>query len=724
VSAVEVAGLERAGHAVRAGAVPGLRDSLFAPRRLLVVGASNDPGKFSGRPIAYLRRSGFDGEVIPVNPGRATVQGYPAISSVGQLQGQAELAIIAVAAPQVAEALESCAAVGVGAAIVFASGFAESGPAGSALQAEIAELVKRTGLRVLGPNCLGLLSLQHGLAATFSSGLQQQAALRTGPIALVSQSGAFGTFLFSAMQAAGIGLNYFANTGNEVDLTAAELLEILVEEEDVHVLLAYLEGVKDAARLLAAGRRAAELGKPIVLVKVGRTEAGSRAAVSHSGSLAVSDDVFEAAMEQVGILRVEGPENLIDAARVFLPRRTAGRDGRLSIVTISGGGGILAADTASDAGLDVVPWDDQWRRRMAAILPPYAATGNPVDLTDLEPLGASLAVVGEHPATDLGLVVLGNSEAFETELVQTIRTAYQATERPLAVSWTGGSGNPVRSLTEAGIPVYTDPCRAVRALALVARHARLLAVSQGQAGGTVQAARRESAGAIIDNALARGGTLGFDDSAALLRLYGIAVPQFRIVASAAAAVDAARAIGLPVAVKLEAAQVAHKSDIGAVYLHLAADGEVRAAASAVLRAGLDAGAAEPRVLVQAMVPPGLELIVGMVRDRVFGPVIVCGLGGVMTEVLADRVLLCPPFGADLARQSLYGLRGARLLDGYRSLPSRDVESAVASVVGIGELTAEIGDRIAEIDLNPLVLGAAGEGAQAADALILLSDGSS
>jgi acyl-CoA synthetase (NDP forming) len=707
-------------------AVTELRESLFAPKRLLVIGASNDPEKFSGRPIAFLRKCCYDGEIIPVNASRSTVQGLPAIRSVGQLQGGAELAIVAVPAPAVTAALEACATAGVRAAIVFAAGFAEAGGAGTARPADIAEIAGRTGLRVLGPNCLGLLSLRHGLAATFSSGLQQQAALLTGPIGLVSQSGAFGTFLFSAMQAAGVGLNYFANTGNEVDLTAAELLEVLVEDADVHVLLAYLEGVKDPARLLATGRRAAELGKPLILVKVGRTPAGSRAAVSHSGSLAVRDDVFNAAIEQAGILRVEGPENLIDAARAFLPRRTARGSGRLSIVTISGGGGILAADTAVDAGLDVALWDQPWRERMAAVLPPHAATGNPIDLTDLQPLGPSLNIVGQHPQTDLELVVLGNSEAFERELTETIAAAFQATARPLAVSWTGGSGRPLRVLTDAGVPVYTDPCRAVRALALVARHSQLTSLSRADRGGSARRPERQRAARSIlesasslESAQSPGGRLGFADTAALLRLYGVAVPDFRVVGSADEAVRNARAIGGPVAVKLEAAEIAHKSDIGAVHLNLSSDDEIYAAAADVLAAGADAGAARPRVLVQAMVPPGLEMIVGMVRDEVFGPVVVCGLGGVLTEVLADRALLCPPFGREVARASLAALRGARLLGGYRDLAARDVSAVIAGVVGVGELAVEIGDLVSELDINPLMVGGAGEGCQAADALIVL-----
>jgi acyl-CoA synthetase (NDP forming) len=701
-------------------AVTELRESLFAPKRLLVIGASNDPEKFSGRPIAFLRKCRYDGEIIPVNASRSTVQGLPAIRSVDQLQGGAELAIVAVPAPAVMAALEACATAGVRAAIVFAAGFAEAGGAGTARQADIAGLVRRTGLRVLGPNCLGLLSLRHGLAATFSSGLQQQAALLTGPIGLVSQSGAFGTFLFSAMQAAGVGLNYFANTGNEVDLTAAELLGVLVEDPDVHVLLAYLEGVKDPARLLATGRRAAELGKPLILVKVGRTPAGSRAAVSHSGSLAVRDDVFNAAIEQAGILRVEGPENLIDAARAFLPRRTARGSGRLSIVTISGGGGILAADTAVDAGLDVAPWDQPWRERMAAVLPPHAATGNPIDLTDLQPLGPSLNIVGQHPQTDLELVVLGNSEAFERELTETIGTAFQATARPLAVSWTGGSGRPLRVLTDAGIPVYPDPCRAVRALALVARHSQLTSLSQADRGRAARMPERQRAArSILESAQSPGGRLGFADTAALLRLYGVAVPDFRIAESADEAVTNARAIGVPVAVKLEAAEIAHKSDIGAVHLNLSSDDEIHAAAAAVLAAGASAGAARPRVLIQAMVPPGLELIVGMVRDEAFGPVVVCGLGGVLTEVLADRALLCPPFGPEVARASLAALRGARLLGGYRDLAARDIPAIIAGVVGVGELAVEIGDLVSELDINPLMAGGAGEGCQAADALIVL-----
>jgi acyl-CoA synthetase (NDP forming) len=289
------------------------------------------------------------------------------------------------------------------------------------------------------------------------------------------------------------------------------------------------------------------------------------------------------------------------------------------------------------------------------------------------------------------------------------------------VSWTGGSGHPLRSLTDAGIPAYTDPCRAVRALALVARHGRLLAARRGDGERTARVpGRRESARAIIDAAQAPGGTLGIADTAALLGLYGIAVPPFRVLANAAAAVDGARAIGAPVAVKLEAAEVAHKSDIGAVYLNLRTDDEVYVAATAVLSAGVSAGAADPRVLVQAMVPQGVELLVDMVRDSVFGPVVVFGLGGVLTEVLADRALLCPPFGAEQARESLYALRGARLLAGYRNLPARDVDAAVAVIAGIAELAADVGDRIRELDLNPVMLGEVGQGAQVADALVLLS----
>jgi acyl-CoA synthetase (NDP forming) len=285
------------------------------------------------------------------------------------------------------------------------------------------------------------------------------------------------------------------------------------------------------------------------------------------------------------------------------------------------------------------------------------------------------------------------------------------------VSWTGGSGHPLRSLTDAGIPAYTDPCRAVRALALVARHGRLLAARRGDGERTARVpGRRESARAIIHAAQAPGGTLGIAGTAALLGLYGIAVPPFRILANAAAAVDGARAIGAPVAVKLEAAEVAHKSDIGAVYLNLRTDDEVYVAATAVL----SAGAADPRVLVQAMVPQGVELLVDMVRDSVFGPVVVFGLGGVLTEVLADRALLCPPFGAEQARESLYALRGARLLAGYRNLPARDVDAAVVVIAGIAELAADVGDRIRELDLNPVMLGEVGQGAQVADALVLLS----
>lgn len=697
-----------------------LRRALFSPDRVVLVGASNDPQKLSGRPIAFLKRFGYRGEIVPVNPFRDAVQGLPAIPSVEQLESSADLALIATSASEVAPTLELCALKGIPAAVVFASGFAEQGAAGAQLQVELAEVIERTGIRVLGPNCLGLISVREGLTATFTSGLQQVDELRSGPVALVSQSGAFGTFLMSALQNDGIGLDYFANTGNEVDLSVPDLLDTLVDDDDIHVLLAYVEGVKKPEALLSVAARAAELGKPLVLVKAGRSDDGARAAASHSGSLAMSDDVFDAAAASLGIIRVSGADELIDATKVFLPRRSAGGN-RLSVVTISGGAGILATDAANDDRLEMAVWDPEWKSRLGSVLPSYISPSNPIDAAGIEPFGPAFELAAQHPGSDVVLGVLGNSDDDAELLVASMTSTWRThADRLLAVSWTGGNGRAVRALTEEGIPVFSEPARATHALSLVVRHSAFLAAHRrNRSADVVDGRRREQARSLLRST---SGALSFAAAAELLALYDIPAPAWRIVETAEDAVVAARQIGGQVSVKLDAEEVQHKSELSAVDLRLESAEEVRASADRMLGIGREAGATRPRVLVQAMADGGVEVIVGVVRDPVFGPVVVCGMGGILTELLKDRALLLPPFDRTTALDALQSLRGAPLFDGFRGAPAVDIEAGADIVHRVGQLAREIGDLLEEFDLNPVILARRGSGAMAVDALAIVRAG--
>lgn len=700
---------------------------LLHPRSIAIVGASDDPVKISGRPLASLLRSGYTGRVLPVNPNRSTVQGVSCHPDLDAVDGTIDLAIVTVNAAATPAALRACAARGIAVAVCFASGFAESGPDGEALQAEVAGICRQTGLRVLGPNCLGAIGVRDGVAATFSTIFDEGGALRPGRLALVSQSGAFGTFIVSAAQSEGLGLHYFVNTGNEVDLTVADLLLAMAESPDVGVLLAYLEGVSDGPALVAAARRAAELGKPIVAVKTGRSAAGARAVSSHTASMAGEDAVFDAVTRQLGIIRVSGMEPLIDVARLLdSGRRAGGR--RLTILSMSGGAGALAGDLAADAGLRVDSWDPDWQHRMWAALPPHGSPRNPIDLTgtlisDPAILERALDITLDHPATDLVLVALGNVDRGADRLVDALQHAHHRTAVPFVVVWTGGSGRARQRLTEQGIPCYTDPGRAVAALGALADNClRLVSGDASHDSYSHSRGRQATARAVLQRAREqRRDRLDESESAAVLRAYGIDCAESAAVAGPDEAVAAAADLTGPVAVKALTPALTHRSDLGAVRLGVAGPDAVRGAATEVLDAARRAGAADARVLVARMVDPGLELVLGLEHDATFGPVVVAGLGGVLVEVLSDVAIALPPLDVDAAQRLLRGLRGAALFDGVRGDPPRDVAAAAEALARLSLLAAELGDEIAELDVNPLIVGPQGGGAVAADALVVLRD---
>ena len=449
-------------------------DLLFRPRSVVVFGASSNPDKLSGRPLDYLKKLGYSGEIYAVNPRREEVQGVPAYADIASVPGPVDLAIVVVPAEKVVGALDRCAAAGVGAAIVFASGFAEIGAAGIAAQEQITAFARRTGMRILGPNCLGSFSERNSAFATFSTAFDDVAERPDSPIALVAQSGAVGTFTYTTMNALGLGVRYFANTGNQADITAAELLTALVGAPDVDILLGHMEGGTDLGALEELTRAAEDRGKPLVLLKGGRTPAGSRAVMAHTASVAGHDEAFGRILADHGAVRVESMEAMADAALAFSPRRHA-KGRRLTIVTLSGGAGALATDTAVELGLAVEPWQSADRALVAEPLPYFASTANPIDVTgsminDVGSLASTLRVVCRNDETDAVLVVLGNADKAAAEIVAVLDAACASTQKPFSVAWTGGSGRPREELLATGVPTYPDPCRAVRALSHVIEH--------------------------------------------------------------------------------------------------------------------------------------------------------------------------------------------------------------------------------------------------------------
>jgi acyl-CoA synthetase (NDP forming) len=696
---------------------------LLFPRSIAILGASNNPTKLSGRPLSYLKRFGYAGRIVPINLNRTEVQGLRAYRSLDEVDGELDLAMIMLPADQAADAVRMCGQRGIAAAIVSASGFAELGPEGEALQRALRAAIDESGVRVLGPNCLGLISVRDQATPTFSTALDDDGSLEKGPVAFVSQSGAFGGFVFNEAQRLGIGFSHFISTGNEVDISTTELIDKLLELDETRVVLAYLEGLSDGRRLLDAARHAHERGKPIIAVKVGRSAAGAVAAQSHTASLAGEDVVFDAAARQLGIVRVDGPEAMLDAAQIFAAGRRA-RGRRLTTLSVSGGAGALMADAAASSGIDVLPWDDSWQARMAKVLPSYASARNPIDITGTlvaEPdlLREALTIAVRHPETDMVAVLLGLADGVAPQLIDAIEAAHQATDIPLVVVWVGGNGKARQRLRELGIPCYTDPLRAAGALGALADFSLRTAVPVPRRPGDVNRATAR-------DVLARArevGKLQLDEyeSTQLIAAYGVPCAPAIPARTADDAVLAAERLGPAVALKLLSNEIGHKTEVGGVRLGLADARSIHAAADDLLRRARELELDTPQVLVQQMARGEVELIIGVKRDVTFGPVVVVGLGGVLVETLADTQAAVAPVDAETARGMLMSLRGSRLLRGVRDRPPVDIDAAADIISRVSWLAFDFADDVAELDINPVLVGTQGDGAVAVDALALVAD---
>lgn len=689
---------------------------------IAIVGASDDGTKASGRTQRYLRKYGFTGDIFPVNPNRDTVQGLPAYGSVDELPRVPDLAVIVLPAAAVEAAVRDCGAAGIKFAVVFASGYAEVGGEGAAQQDRLAATAAAAGVRLLGPNSVGAVFASNALTAAFMTGLDQDRfALADHQIAFVSQSGAMGGFILNMAQSAGLGIGRFFSTGNEADLGLPELIEGLVLEGSTRCVLAYVEGVRDGNALQRA-LAAARLAKvPVGLMKVGRSERGAAAAASHTGALAGSDEVLDGVLARFGAQRADDVEHLLDIGAVFAPgKRASGK--RVSIVTLSGGAGVLMTDAAEDYGLEVPAWEGEWRDRMAGILPPFASVMNPIDTTgaiaaDPSLLTRALQVCVEHPETDVAVILLGNLEASEDVLCAEIIDVAERTEKPVVVAWVGGSGRPQRVLGAAGIPTFPDPVRAMRAVAALVDWSEAEARHEPSAPERVRLSPEMLDR--LDRAHAAGKRiLDESESKELLSLCGMPTTREVVARSAAEAVSAAERLGFPVVLKLLSDAVEHKSDIGGVRLGLGSPQDVTAAASEVLAIAESLQLEDPAVVVQESASGSTELILGMSTDPSFGPVIVVGMGGIFAEIFSDARTRPAPVTESEAEQMLESLKGTPLLKGARGRAHADIGELAKLIARFSELSVALAGRVASIDVNPLLIDDSGSPV-ALDAVVTL-----
>jgi acyl-CoA synthetase (NDP forming) len=687
-------------------------DALLRPRSVAIIGASDDRTRIGGRPLAYMLQRGFAGRILPVNPNRPAVQGVPAFASVADLPEAPDAAIIAIPGEAAIQAVSDLGAKGCKAGIVFTAGFAEVDEAGAAMQDRLVAAARAHGMRLVGPNCLGLFNADLGYFPIFSASFENGWP-PPGRVGIASQSGAYGSHLFAAARDRGIGVPVLVTTGNEADLQLADFIEWMAAREEVEVIAAYAEGIRDGARFVQALEAARAARKPVVFMKVGRSALGEAAAKSHTASIAGDDRVMDAVLAELGVHRARTTEELLDVAYVA-QKRIYPVGNTLGVVTISGGAGVLIADAADSAGLPMPEMPEAAQARLKALVP-FSSPRNPVDCT--AQAFNDIGVVGqfaESMATDGGYASLiafftqwGASPSIAPKLRAELKRVLDRHPDRLFLLSILAPTERIREWEADGFLVMEDPSRAVVALAAMGRFGEAFA--------------RAPASVALDSVALPEAAPNEAEAKRILQAAGLAMVPERVCPSAEAAVAAARAIGFPVVAKLLSPDILHKSEIGGVLLGLSDEDAVRAGFATLMRRAAERapGARVDGVLVARQVTDAVEIAIGVVRDPVFGPVCMVGLGGVFIEVFKDVAFRRCPVSEDDAAAMIRSLRGFALLDGARGRPKADVAALARALAALSRFGAAAGPRLLSAEINPMMVLPAGQGALAADAVIEL-----
>lgn len=684
-------------------------DALLDPRCVVVVGASENPDKVGGRPFVHLARNNFRGRVLAVNPARTEVQGVPSFPDVAALPEVPDVAIVAVAGEAAVAAVADLAAAGTAVAIVMASGFSEAGEDGRRRERRLVEAAQAGGMRVVGPNSMGVCNFATGAVLTFTTAFLEVPPA-PGPVAIVSQSGSMAAEPYLLLAEQGVGVRQVHATGNDAEVSVFELAALAARDPGVELLLVYFESVKDVRALehLAAVARARDL--PVVALKAGRTPAGQAAARSHTGALATEDRVVDAVLERLGVWRARDLDDLVRTPRLHL-RGWRPRGNRVAAISNSGASCVQIADATADWDLELATLRPDTRAALDGILPAFATTTNPVDLTaaiigNSPLLGQVLDAVAADPDVDavhLALPIAGRGydvASFAADLAAVARDRPVVVSCPMPPSVT-------EPFTEAGLPLFRTETEAVAALGSFLGHRRVLEVARA-APPSPRGQPVPGPGRLLDEAA----------SLALLAEAGVPVVAHRVCRSPEEAAAAFVQLHAPVVVKGCTATVAHKSDLGLVRLRLATEHDVVAAATEV---GAVVNRLDPSgaLLVAAMVEGGHELLLGAHQDPVFGPVVVVGDGGVHAEVTRDVQVLLPPFTEAEVLAALRRLRVAPVLAGARGAPPLDVRSFARAAVAVGDLVVGGALRVVSVDVNPLIVRQDGDGCVAVDAAVVL-----
>jgi acyl-CoA synthetase (NDP forming) len=698
-------------------------ERFFNPRAIAIIGASQDFITISGQPLKHLQSHGYKGKLYPVNPRYQEVAGIKCYPSLGEVPEIPDLVLILVNASRVVNILRECGAKGVPYVIIFSSGFSEVGGGGVDLQQKLAQIAREHDIGVIGPNCQGMINVADRVYAGFGSVFSSD--YDPGPVSMVSQSGGFG---FSVMNLSskdgGLAFRQMVTTGNEIGVSTLDFIEYFIRDPKTEIIAGYVEGLKDAGRLIDVGEKAMAAGKPILMWKVGNTEQGQRAAASHTANLGGAMALYRAAFKQKGIIQVDDIQDVVDYGRAFLSRRLP-RGNRLAIITISGGAGILMTDECVAGGMELAQLAPETLDKLRKFIPSFGSLLNPVDVTaaifnDLTLINRTMQAIIDDPGVDCVAMINASLQGdLATTIAAEIVAVAKKTDKPVFLAWSARdvlAQDAYALLDEARIPHYKSPVRCGRAMVAVSWYSQAKRRNEAQRNEkplTIEkpSARQALAGRTAD--------IAEHEAKRILAEYGIPVTQESLAKTAAEAATIARRIGYPVAIKVQSPDISHKTEAKAVKLGITDDATLKAAYDEVL-ANARAYKADARiegVLIQEMVKAGTEAILGVTNDPLFGPAVMFGLGGIFAEVLKDVAFRLAPVTPSVAREMISEIKGYPVLAGARGKPAADVDALADAIVRLSALAIDLKDHLAELDINPLFVMEKGQGVKAADALI-------
>src|SRR5712672_458645 len=696
-------------------------DSFFAPKSIALIGASRDHEKIPGRLLSMLRKNDYRGKLYPINPNYGDIDGLTCYKSIAEIGAPIDLAVVIIPARAVLGALEQCAAVGVKNAVIISSGFAEEGGDSAAMQDAIAALAKKTGMRISGPNAEGFFSEVQRVAASFSPTVdvkpnEPRLIASKRRIGIVAQSGGIGFAIYHRARALGIALSYVISAGNESDLGAGEFFEYMVQDAATDVILLFIEGVRDVDKFLAAARRAAEIGKPVIVTKVGRSGAGERAAASHTASMAGWSAAYDAVFAKYGFIVSNDLDEAVTIAAVLTTNPLPKGD-RVAVLTVSGGAGIWGADTVSMQGLQVPELSAPIQAEISKLLPSYGATRNPIDVTaqgvHSGGLQKSIDLLDVSDEVDAIMVVLSLSSDTRMPFKQAeLKPVISAQNKPIVFySYTLPSDFARNELAASGAVVLSG-------LTHVG-----VAMRQMVARASFRLAPPVAAAALSPRDLSahlKSAVLSESDSKALLREAGIMLPDEVLVTEKSALDGAVARVGFPLVMKIQSRDIPHKSEVGGVRVNIATKGEVFLAYQALLENARRhrPDAAIQGVLVGPMAKKGVEIIIGTMLDKTFGPMVMVGFGGITTELFRDVIYRPAPVSASEAAAMLAELKAAPLLNGFRGAATADIGALSQLISQVSVVAEQHAKEISEIEINPVLVHPEGQGVTIVDALVV------